>query len=119
MSRYKDFDAAKSEAVGEPVTFTKGGEMFTLPASFPAAAMLDLLRIRADHGDGDMPESEIRTMTYSMLGAEQAQRLLALPMGIDELSEILTWIFSQYGAGGEPDAGNAPMPAAAGEKPSS
>lgn len=47
MSQHRDFDAARRERQLEQLTFTVGGDTFTIDASLPAGVLLDLGRYTA------------------------------------------------------------------------
>ena len=49
--RFIDFDAARAERAQEPLRLRAYGMNFELPASVPAAVLLDIMKLQAEQGD--------------------------------------------------------------------
>lgn len=106
-----------------PVTFELGGKSFQLPPELPAAIPLTALRLRKRLGDeAVVPENEILAMAESLFGDEQLSEILRseievdgmrMPVTIEELSDIVEWVFAAYSEPGdvEESEGNSTPPA--------
>ncbi len=100
MSRFRDFDAERAEAKGEPVEFVFRGERFTLPPSIPAAVILEVIALRQESGDSaEVPAEAVFGFVRALFGAD-TERLLAANPTVDELGEIVTWVAGAYSDGG-------------------
>lgn len=96
MSRFKDFDAARAEAMGEPLTFKLGGEMFTATGEVPAAVLLDLgAAINSSdtiHAFALMQELLERLVAPE----EEAQFARAMRrVGLESVLELVRWIVEE------------------------
>lgn len=104
MSRFKDFDAARSEARGEPIEFIVRGERFSLPPELPAIVPLDMLAFKSELGeDADMPPEAVARLIRGVFGSE-TQRLLSSGISMTELEEVLTWVMGEYGGSGSEES---------------
>lgn len=103
MNRYRDFDAAWNEQSKVPITFRAKGEEFALPHSLPAVVVVKLLRLQKQHGEAEIPQTDLMELMLSILEEEQSNRLFAKGLTVDELGDLLKWIMEQYNAG-EPEA---------------
>jgi len=107
--RYRDFDLAwqeKAEAEGspQPLVFVARGQEWRLPASIPAAIIINILRAQKRHGDsGEVPETELIDLALSLFGQEQLDGLMATGLSVDELGDIIKWALEQYGVAQRPN----------------
>lgn len=114
MSRYKDFDAGRAEAEGEPVVFTIHGIRVELPPELPAIIPVTGLRLLKEYGsEGDIPSSEISALSLSIIGEKALDELMAAGLTTTELGDVLQWLFAVYGGQETDDGkGNAVPPEA-------
>jgi len=106
-----DFDAARAERNAEPVTLTLGGVTYVLPPALPADIALDLIRLRADAGDGaEVPIGELHKFAHSLLGTE-ADAIISR-ITLPELEDLLTRLIAIYAPAPNRAARRARMKAA-------
>lgn len=109
------FDAAFREAKKVGAEFVLYGETFTLPASLPVGAVLEVQRLqRADQGE-EANVVELFDRVYGACrGPDEApgyidihkvyhpgtltQRWIDSGLTVDQMTEMLRWAFSQYGS---------------------
>jgi hypothetical protein len=94
VSRFRDFDAGRAEATGEPVVFKVEGQEFSLPPELPAIVVLEVMSLRGSP-DGEMSGEAVLKLVRGIFGAE-TDRLLATGIGIKRLEEVLTWAIGVY-----------------------
>jgi hypothetical protein len=114
MSRYKDFDAGRAEAEGEPVRFRCRGIDIELPSELPAIIPVTGLRLLKEYGkEGNIPAAEISALSISIIGEESLNKLMAAGLSTSELGDVLQWLFAVYGGQEMDDGpGNVPQPEA-------
>lgn len=113
-NRYRDFDqflrekrAAKS---AEPVTFTIGGVLYTLPAELPALVAVEALRLQKAGVDGDVPADSVLSLATALFGGSQLKTMLQTGISLEELGDIIGYVMEQYSpadAAEETDSKNA------------
>lgn len=97
-----DFDAFRAERNAEPVRLLIGGVTYALPPSLPAAVALDLIRMKAETGEGFIvPVTEIEVWSTRLLG-DAAPGILA-QLGFDELAMLLERLLAVYSPGPVPN----------------
>lgn len=114
--RHRDFEVFRAERQQEPVTFSIRGKKFTLPADLPAdivLGMMDLQDEAQDTTDAKQLQNiqlRLTKLNLSIFTEKQMKQIRALQpaVAIDELKEILGWVFAQYGV--ELAVGNATAP---------
>lgn len=111
---HRDFDAAAREAVGEPLTFTLGGEVFTCAPTLAALPMLKLAK-SADKGGAEGVAAFYDFLT-AMLVQDDVPRFEAMMqrerIGMEQLSELVAWVVEE--ATGRPTQRPSDLP----ERPS-
>lgn len=106
-----DFDAARAERAAEPVTIKLGGIVYVLPDALPADLALDLIRMRAEHGDGaELAPEKIEGFTRQILG-QSADAIIAA-VTLPELEDLLKRLLAIYAPSPNRAARRAQMKAA-------
>jgi hypothetical protein len=96
VARFIDFDACKSEALQEPVSFQFGGETFVLPPELPLIVGLRLEEIIAKYkADETVPQSEWTELGKALLGVEWL-RFLATGVSVERLGEVIGRVIALY-----------------------
>lgn len=96
MSRFKDFDAARAEARGEPLTFKLGGEMFTACAELPAGVLLDMGA--AFTSQDAMAGFDLFTELFQVIVAPDDQERFAAAVrtvGLSTVMDLVQWIVEE------------------------
>lgn len=97
MGRYIDFDAARAERKREPVVVRAFGEDWQLPASLPAAPVLDI--IAKDSGD-DLTPSEGIALLRQIIPSETFAAWLERGLDLDDLMDLISLVMRAYNPGG-------------------
>lgn len=94
---HKDFDAAAREAVGEPLTFTLGGETFTTTPELPAMPMLKLAA-KAEE-EGPAAAAAFYEFIQAMLAEEDVARFETMAtrtrFGMETLKDVVSWLLAE------------------------
>lgn len=90
---HRDFDAARREAVAEPLTFTLGGEDFAVPLPLPALPVLDLAAAADAEDVGAF--AAFGQFIFAILPTADHQRFRATRPGLSELLEIVQWLITE------------------------
>lgn len=96
MSRFRDFDAARAAAAGDPLTFKLGGELFTASGELPAGVLLDLGRAVAD--DNTMVAIDLMQEFFeSIVGADDEERFAKAMrrVGLETVTALVQWIVEE------------------------
>lgn len=106
--RFIDFDAARAERAQEPLRLRAYGMNFELPASVPAAVLLDIMRLQADQGDdAEVSGTEALGILQRVLPESVLGTLLARDdFDINDFVELTGLVMAAYGNVGNPPAPN-------------
>lgn len=108
--RTKDFDAFFAEMKREPVTFKLGGKTYELPPSLPAIIPVQMMELMEKHGsEEEIPEKALFNIGAEIFGAEVFKEI-SRQVDIEQLQEIIKWVFAVYGIQGADDEGNEKAP---------
>lgn len=100
--RFRDFDAAFAEQQLPPVELKLHGRVWQLPGALPSAAVLIVARWvnagRAQPGSPapELTNAELMGLAEAMVPAETLRAWQAKGLDIDQLGEIVEWLFEQY-----------------------
>jgi hypothetical protein len=111
MSRFKDFDAARAEAHGEPLTFVLGGEMFTATGELPAGVLLDLGRAVA--ADNTLLTLDLLQEFFeAIVGPDDVDRFAKAVrrVGLETVQALLEWIVEESTGRPFTTASSSPLP---------
>lgn len=90
-----DFDAARAERAEEPVKLIKDGVTYLLPPSIPAEVALDLIRLRAAHGEeSQVPAEDVERMARALLGKDYDGLIRGLTL--PDLEDLLKRLMAVY-----------------------
>lgn len=126
--RFRDFDAWWDEQGRKPLRLKIFGETHELAADLPAPLALRFTRLAQDVKEGKRDEndafneSEILEVGKALFGAGVMQGWLdrTPPIGLTQLTEIVTWALDQYrGDAEDEDEGEAEAPATGATQPDS
>lgn len=94
-TRHRDFDAARAEHVGEPLTFTLNGTLFTCVADVPSGPLLDMAA-NADLADA-AAFSAFGEFLRSIVVPDQADDFNAAlrTVGLATLLELVSWVVGE------------------------
>jgi hypothetical protein len=94
MSRYKDFDAARAERAGEPLTFKLGGEMFTGSGEIPAGLLLDASAALTNEAAA---AQAFQALFEGIVPEEDHERFATAVRRVDmqTVFELVTWIMEE------------------------
>lgn len=106
--RFIDFDAARAEREQEPLRLRAYGMDFELPASVPAAVLLDIMKLQAEQGDdAEVGGVEALGIMRRILPASVLETLLARDdFDIEDFVELTGLVMAAYGDAGNPSAPN-------------
>lgn len=112
MSRHRDFDAARAEIEGPPLTFTLCGEEFRCRAKIPAGP---ILKLASQHDlQGLEAIDALGQFLYSIVVPDQADTLrkvidedVTVPLAV----EIVAWVIEESTGRPLPMLSDLPLPA--------
>ena len=92
MTRHRDFDVARAEHVGEPLTFRLAGRDFTIP-EVPAGPLLELA---ASLGTGNIAV-RFGSFLFAVLPEDQHETLVAAlgEVNVATALDVATWIIEE------------------------
>lgn len=99
--KYKDFDAAVTEADNKPIKFKIAGSEYELPGQLPARVVLTQMRFMDE--TGGMPSNSLPEWLESLVGKENLESMLDAGATWPQLDELLQWLLNEYGIGGDDD----------------
>lgn len=99
--KYKDFDAAITEADKKPIKFKMAGSEYELPSQLPARVVLTQMRYMDE--SGGMATNSLPEWLESLVGKENLQSMLDDGATWNQLDELLQWLLNEYGIGGDED----------------
>lgn len=114
--RFKDFDAYWAEQGREPLRVKVFGEEHELPSELPATLSLRLVRMQMEVAAGarkntdEVDVSEVEAIAEELFTKPVLEKWFAKGMGIDQLTNVLEWALSQYGASGDEAEGEPEAP---------
>jgi hypothetical protein len=95
---HKDFGAARREAVGDPITFSLGGQTFEVPAPFPVLPLMDLASLDPTES-GQEAMAAFRDCLLGMIDDTDHARFRkacrTARADADLLGEIVQWVIPQ------------------------
>ena len=97
--KYKDFDAAITEADKKPIKFKMAGAEYELPSQLPARVVLTQMRFMDE--EGGMSTNSLPEWLESLVGKENLETMLNDGATWNQLDELLQWLLNEYGIGGE------------------
>ena len=108
MSRHRDFDAARAETEGEPITFRLAGRDFTIP-EIPALAFLEVAASLG--GDGTSVVGSFSRFLFETVPVDQHDELRDALREVTPARAIavVTWLIEEATAVPlEPPSGSVP-----------
>jgi len=99
--KFKDFDAAVSEADAEAIKFKIAGSDYELPGQLPARVVLTQMRYMDE--SGAMDANQLPVWLESLVGKENLDEMLDNGATWNQLDELLQWLLNQYGIGNADD----------------
>lgn len=97
--KYKDFDAAITEADKKPIQFKMAGSEYELPSQLPARVVLTQMRFMDE--EGGMSTNSLPEWLESLVGKDNLETMLNDGATWNQLDELLQWLLNEYGIGGE------------------
>jgi hypothetical protein len=96
--RFIDFDAARAERVNEPLILRAYGQEFVLPASMPAALLLDILALQTANGEeADITDLDALRLLRRLLPADVLDALLARDdFSADDFVDLAQMVMQAY-----------------------
>lgn len=99
---HRDFDAGRREQTGEPLTFSLGGETFTVPRPLPALPMMELAAAASEEGQTeDLARSAAAFSRFllGMLASSDRERFrkmaTAIRADVELLGAIVQWVVEE------------------------
>ena len=92
--KYKDFDAAVSEADGEKVTFKIAGDDYELPGQLPARVVLTQMKLM--DGEGSMDANSLPLWLESLVGKDNLEKMLDAGATWPQLDGLLQFLLEAY-----------------------
>lgn len=118
MAAHLDLDArraARREAAKEPVTFTFGGEVFTLPVELPVEAVELVATVDAESMSDLQAVALITPVMRALLGPEW-DRFYAHRPSLEDLAEVADFIWESYGVTPQTPSQSPPPARATGQR---
>jgi len=100
--KFKDFDAAVSEADGEKVTFKIAGSEYELPGQLPARVVLTQMKLM--DSSGAMDANSLPLWLESLVGKDNLEKMLDAGATWPQLDELLQFLLEAYNISDEEDA---------------
>lgn len=100
--KFKDFDAAISEADGEKVKFKIAGNDYELPGQLPARVVLTQMRYM--DSTGAMDANQLPIWLESLVGKDNLEEMLDNGATWPQLDSLLQFLLEAYNISGEEDA---------------
>ena len=97
--KFKDFDAAVSEADGEKVTFKIAGDDYELPGQLPARVVLTQMRYM--DSQGGMEPSSLPVWLESLVGKDNLDEMLDNGATWPQLDSLLQYLLEAYNIAGD------------------
>ena len=96
--RFIDFDAARAERINEPLILRAYGQEFVLPASMPAALLLDILALQTRSGDkAQITDLDALRLLRRLLPADVLDALLARDdFSADDFVDLAQMVMQAY-----------------------
>lgn len=96
MSRHKDFDAARAESVGEPLTFRLAGYDFETVGEIPAGPLLDMAA-SVTSGSDVTGLSALQAFFAAIIPEERAKDFndAIRKVGLTTMLELIQWIVEE------------------------
>jgi len=98
-NKYKDFDAAITEADKEPIQFKMAGQEYELPSQLPARVVLTQMRFMDE--SGGLPQNSLPEWLESLVGKDNLDDMLDKGATWNQLDELLQWLLTEYGIAGD------------------
>jgi hypothetical protein len=93
--KFKDFDEAIEADKKEELQIKVAGTTYNLPATLPAKAVLQQMRI-ADDGN-DVPFEAVPQWIASLVGQDKLDEMLENGMSWEQMNDLLNWLMEAYG----------------------
>ena len=96
MARHRDFDAARAEQAGEPLTFLLDGYTFACPPQMPAGPLLDLAALADESDQAKMLGAFARFLRALVVPADRGRLDEALSIvTIDVIVDVARWLIEE------------------------
>lgn len=122
MGRHKDFDAARAEHAGEPLTFTLGGREWHCVTDLPITPVLDVADVLdLDEMDPAAMRAITSLLTCVVVPDEReafTETLRTEGVGIRTLMEVISWAMEELSGRPLPSASPSPLVESPGGEPS-
>ena len=100
--KFKDFDAALSEADNEKVKFVIAGKQYELPGQLPARVVLTQMKLM--DASGSMEANNLPLWLESLVGKDNLEEMLDAGATWPQLDELLQFLLEAYNISDEESA---------------
>lgn len=95
MVKFKDFDEALEADKKEELQIKVAGKTYKLPATLPARAVLQQMRIAED--GAEVPFEAVPQWIASLVGQDKLDEMLQNGMSWEQMNDLLNWLMEAYG----------------------